>query len=1033
MKNFDFVENEHKVLKFWEEISLFSKMMDKNKDSKERYRHLDGPVTTSGSMGVHHIWGRTLKDAQLKYNHLKGRSAQFRSGFDAQGLWMEVEVEKALGLKSKKDIEQFGLANFTEECIKVVNKFAGIQTMQSVRMGQIMDWENSYFTNSDHNITSIWHFLRICHDKGWLKKSYKSMPWCPRCGTSLSEHEMTGSYKELEHRAVFVKLKIAGVDEKILVWTTTPWTLTANVAVAVNPENTYLKVQVKSDTDLIVVGKEALKRLNDDVVKVVAEIKGSDLVGKKYTRPLIFKGQDAEGKIIPWSDVAANEGSGAVHIAPGCGAEDFELGKKHGLTPIVPIGEDARYSKEFGDLAGMSTDEAEDPIFDMLRVNGTMYYTHKYKHNYPYCWRCKTNVVFRLVEGWDIATAEIKPQIMAEIEKIEWQPAYLRKMMEDWIRNMGDWNISRRRFYGLPLPFYPCDCGHFTVVGSIDELKKVALNPEKVDELPRLHRPYIDEIKIKCDKCGIPVSRVLDVGDCWLDAGITPFSTKGYFTDRKAWERDFPIEVVIEMKEQIRLWFYSLLFMSVTMGHGTPYKKVVGYNTMLDATGKKFSKTDPNNIKAHEAADKFGADAMRFVFAGANPALDMRFGTQMIQDAKKSLSSILNTVTFFNTYAEIDKPKIESHVPKNLDVTDIWLIESVNDYIKVCDDAYAKHQINLVTSATEKLVEDLSNFYIRTNRRRFWKGERGTDKLNAYWVLYQAIKTIALCLTPITPFLSEHIWQTLVKEYGKSEESVLLSNFPTQIKVGDSIKGITDHVAFIKKITTMAHFLRARENLKVRQPLKKMYVKANDDKALKLFESYLKDELNIKEIELVKDEEKFNIPYLTVNFKKAGAQLGGRVQELKKSLEVFDDAKMAKVVAEFAKGKVKIDGFGNLSAELFERKLKSKSEFVSETQDNITVVLDTTLDKNLIEEGKVRELIRAIQVARQEADLDITARISLGLNVKNVELANVIDNWKTKIMQEVLAKELIEKVVGGKKIDIDIDGEKVVLSFKVVR
>jgi len=1078
-KGFDFVENEHNILKFWDEIGLFPKMVKKNEGSKKRFRFLDGPITANAPMCVHHVWGRTLKDAAIKFHHLKGYSQQFQNGFDAQGMWVEVEVEKLLGLGSKKDIEKYGLEKFTEKCIERVNHFADLQTKQSIRMGQIMDWENSYFTNSDQNITSIWHFLKVCHDKGMLKKSYKSMPWCSRCGTSLSEHEMSGSYKELEHRAVFAKFEIIGeqnqknssqplrnsrqdyadsesamleqssglakkfsdsaqtlTNEKILVWTTTPWTLTANVAVAVNPENTYCKVRVKSDKGLIIVGREALKRLNDDFIEVVSEIKGSDLVGKKYMRPLVFAGQEEYGIVIPWSDVMATEGSGAVHIAPGCGAEDFELGKIHNLTPIIPIDESARFPKEFGELAGLNTEEGEEPIFEMLRKNGTMYYTHKYKHNYPFCWRCKTNVVFRLVDGWDIATAGVKPAIFKAIETVEWKPEYLRKMMEDWIRNMGDWNISRRRFYGLPLPFYPCDCGHLTVVGSKDELKKFAVNPDEVESIPHLHKPYIDKVKIRCDKCKSPVGRVTDVGDCWLDAGITPFSTKGYFEDKKYWRENFPSAVVIEMKEQIRLWFYSQLFMSVVLEGKAPYKTLVGFSTMLNEEGKKVSKTDKNITTADKTADIYSADAMRYVFTSANPALDMRFGPTMIQDAKKNLNSILNAVTFFNTYAEIDKPKIENHTPKNLDVTDIWLLERLNDYIKKCDDAYSFYNTQIVVKETESLVENLSNFYIRTNRRRFWKGEKGGDKLNAYWVLYQAIRAIAIVLTPITPFLSEYIWQNLVKQYCKSEESVLLSNFPTQVKVWESVKDIISHVEFIKKVTSMAHFLRARENLKVRQPLKKMYIKSGNDKALKLFEGCLKDELNIKEIELVSDESKFNDAFLVVNFKKAGAVLGGKVQELKKSLESLDDVKMEKVVADFNKGegsKVKIDGFNSLSHELFERKLKSKPEFVSETDGDLTVVLDTTLDNSLVEEGKVRELIRAIQVARQDNDLDITARIELGLSTKSKELSQIIENSGDKIKQEVLAKEMVEKVVDGKRVDIDIDGEKVTVTFRVVK
>ncbi|MCL2755804.1 MAG: isoleucine--tRNA ligase [Firmicutes bacterium] len=1034
-KGFDFVKNEHEVLKFWDEIGLFPKMVEKNRNSTKRYKSLDGPITANAPMCMHHVWGRALKDAIIKYHHLKGYSQQFQNGFDAQGMWVEVEVEKLLGLSSKKDIEKYGLDKFTEKCIDRVNHFAAVQTEQSKRIGQIMDWDNSYFTNSDTNITSIWHFLKVVHEKGWLKKSFKAMPWCPRCGTSLSEHEMSGSYKELEHRAVFAKLPIIGkAKESILIWTTTPWTLSANVAVAINPENDYLKVRVKSDDALVIIGKEAYKKLGDDAIEVIAKIKGAELVGLKYERPLIFKGQNQHGVIIPWSDVSAAEGSGAVHIAPGCGAEDFELGKKHGLEPIVPIDEAARFKPEFEYLNGLSTDEAEEVVFEKLRENGKMYFTHKYKHNYPYCWRCKTNVVFRLVDGWDIATADVKPAIFETIDTVKWQPEYLRKMMEDWIRNMGDWNISRRRFYGLPLPFYPCDCGHLTVVGSKEELRGLATNPSDVDKIPHLHRPYIDDVQITCAKCKKSVKRVTDVGDCWLDAGIAPFSTKGYFEDKEYWRNNFPSNVVIEMKEQIRLWFYSQLFMSVVLEGKAPFEVLSGYGTILNEAGKKVSKTDSNNIPLSEQIENYSADAVRYHMIGANPALDMRFGPNMIIDAKKNLNSILNVVTFFNTYAMVDNPKIHSHMPKDLHVTDLWLIEAINKYVKTCDEAYSSYSPHLVTKATENFIEDLSNFYIRTNRRRFWKGERGQDKMNAYWVLYQAIRAITLCLTPITPFMSENVWRTVIKKYGQDvPESVLLADFPKEIKLDEKILNVLRHVAFIQKVASMAHFLRARENLKVRQPLKKLYIKSNEDKALKLFKEYLQEELNVKEVELVSDEEKFNVPFLVVNFKKAGSVLGGRVQELKKGLESLDDEQMRKAVASFGKGKVSVGDFKGLSSELFERKLKSKDEYVSETDGELTVVLDTTLTDELVEEGKLRELIRAIQVARQDAELDITARIELGLNTKSEKMSQIITKNEKKIMQEVLAKGLADKVAGGTKVESEIDGDKVVITFKVVK
>ena len=1042
-KQFDFVANEKRQLAHWDNIGVFDRMVVKNAGSKKRFRFVDGPVTANAAMCMHHVWGRTLKSVLHNYHTMTGHSAHYQNGFDAQGMWVEVEVEKELGLKSKRDIADFGLANFTEKCMARVRHFGEVQTRQNISLGLLMDWKNSHFTNSDGNITSIWHFLKVCHGRGLLRKSYKSMPWCPRCGTSLSEHEMSGSYKEVTHRAVFAKFHMTAcengrqgvapttVGESLLIWTTTPWTLPANVAVAVNPEDTYLRVRVKSDKNLIIVGEQALKKLQKDVVEIVSSIKGSELLGKKYIRPFEFGGVE-HGVVIPWSDVSAAEGSGLVHIAPGCGAEDFELGKLHSLEPIVPIDESGQFRDEFGYLKGIKTDDAADIVFDELTKSGMMYYTHPYTHNYPFCWRCKTDVVFRLVDGWDIATADVKPAIFAAIETVDWQPAFTKKMMIDWITNMGDWNISRRRFYGLPLPFYPCECGELTVVGSLDELRKLAVDKTTVDKIPHLHRPYIDEVKIKCTKCARHVERVPDVGDCWLDAGIMPFSTKKYATDRKFWHANFPSDVVVEMKEQIRLWYYAQLFMSVVLEGRAPYKCVYNYSTMLDEDGKKFSKTGPKNIPLDWALENYGADSMRYVFASANPALDMRFGPSMIDDARRKMVAFMNTVNFYELYTRTDKPKIDKIVPHDLDVTDVWLVEAMNEYIRACDKAFKSYNAHQVVALTEAFVDQLSNFYIRANRRRFWKSDRGQDKDNAYWVLYTAIRAVTVIQAIITPFLGEHVWQMMFR----SDEvpSVMLADFPRPIKLDKTIRGIGAKVEFIQSVTTLAHSLRARENLKVRQPLRTLYVKTKEKEALRLFDAYLREELNVKEIRHVTDEARFNTPYLVVNFKVAGRELGGRVQELKDVLANLDDEGMKKCVVAFDAGKIfAVGNFRDLKPELFTRMLKSRDEFVSETQGDLTVVLDTTLDAELVAECKLRELIRAIQVARQDADLDITARIELGLITKSETLADIIHRNSSKIREEVLARTITDKVEGGYKAEADIDGDVVVITFKVVR
>jgi len=757
---------------------------------------------------------------------------------------------------------------------------------------------------------------------------------------------------------------------------------------------------VHSDPDLLIVGKQALKIIpKKDLIEIVEEFPGSQLLGRRYEPMLPLKVQSnlhADGMhiIIPWDEVSATEGTGAVHIAPGSGAADFELGKKHNLKQVVPINEAGILTDDFEYLAGLNTEQCEPVIFDKLRDHGTLFYVHDYSHNYPFCWRCKTNVVFKLVDGWDIATAKIKLDLIKAARTVKWDPPFLLKTMEHWLENMGDWNISRRRFYGLPLPIYPCDCGHVTVIGSKAELKKLGTKPELVDKVPHLHRPYIDEIEIKC-KCGKHVKRVPDVGDCWLDAGIATFSTKA--------KDYFPAQAVIEMKEQIRLWFYSLLFMSIVLKGKAPYEKVVGYGIILDENGKMFSKTGPNNIKFDDAIETFGADVTRYLLASGNSANDVRFGPSLIDEARRKLLAFYNTVVFFKTYYDIDKPDFLNRPFSPSDITDKWLTEIVTNYVAECEQSYENYKLHEVIEKTEALVEDLSNFYIRVNRKRFWKNSNDKDKLDAYSCLYGAIVNIAIVLAPITPFLSEHIWQTIVRPIDgkKCPEFCMTADFP-QCKAIQS--GIVKKVKFVQNVISLALSLRARENLKLKQPLRTLYIKTNEN--LRDFENILRDEVNVKEIKIVTNDDQFNVPYLTVNFKKAGAILKDKVQDLKTRLEKMSDVEMSKLVASYDKGK---------DVDLYVRNLKSKTEFVSSTEGDLTVVLDTTLDDELIEEGILREIIRTIQVTRQDQNFDIVARVKLKLTAPAEQL-RVIEKHKTKICEETLATELVTKV--GKELNI---------------
>lgn len=985
---FDFNHN-------YEPADILAKIKEKNK-GKPKFNFLDGPVTANAPLCLHHGWGRTLKDAYNRYNSLIGKDVDYIWGFDAQGMWVEVEVEKLLGLNNKKEITQYGVDKFTEKCIERVNFFKNHQTEQSKIFEQLGDWDNSYITNSDKNITSIWHFLKVCNDKKMLKQSYKTMPWCPRCGTSLSEHEMSGSYKERTHKAVFVKAKLVDRDERILVWTTTPWTLAANMAIAVNPEFTYCKCEVKSDKNLLIVCEKQLKVLRDDLVKVVEKVSGADLVGLVYEPFLPLQKQQFEHKIVAWDQVDEIDGSGAVHIAPGCGAEDFALGTKLHMEPfIIPVGENGAFYDDFEWLAGLNTVDCEQTVFDHLTNNQTLYYHHNYTHNYPFCWRCKTDVIFRLVEGYDIATDGIRKDLLKAAETVHWTPDFMGKSMRQWLTDMGDWNISRRRFYGLPLPFYPCKkCGHLNVIESKEELRARAVNPEKVDALPHLHRPYIDEVQIFCEKCHEPVTRVTDVGDCWLDAGIAPFSTKP--------KGQFKADMVLEMKEQIRLWFYSQLFMSVVLTGEAPYKNVVGHSTIVDEDGKKFSKTGPRKIYIEDMCRRYGTDVLRYAFASANPTLDMRFGDSIAEDAKRRLLALWNAYVFYTTYAMVDKPDVKHYQPENLAPIDMWLVQLTNQYIQATREAYDQFKIHQVVKLTDDFVEDISNFYIRVNRRRYWKNGEDQDKMNAYWCLYNALRSVVIVLTPLVPSYAQYLWENC---FGEGEAPVMLTNYPTPLK----IKGKTDllePVNFVKQVISLGLSLRAENQIAIKQPLSKLYVKTNKIDTVTMFAAIIQDQLNVKQIEIVTDDEKFNVAYLVVNFKKAGAILKNRVQELKNALQK-DEKQMAQYVAAFDAGeKIMIDGFEPLTADLFERKLAPRSGFVITTANDVTVVLDTQITDDLMLEGIARELIRSIQLERMNQKMNITDRIIVELKTGDKKMYAAACAHQPRIMREVLATEM---------------------------
>ncbi len=1011
---YSFVENEKEILAFWKENECFKKLKAKNENGP-KYRFIDGPITANNPMGIHHVWGRTLKDTYIKHRAMKGYDTHYRNGFDSQGLWVEVEVEKELGFKTKHDIEAYGLDKFTNKCIERVHKFSSVITSQSERLGQWMDWDNSYFTYTDENIEGIWTFLKKCDEGGWIRQVYKPMPWCSRCGTSLSEHEMTGSYKEIEHEAVFFKLPIKDTNDYILVWTTTPWTLSANVALAVNPEMTYVRLHVEGEAHNYITSENYFKQkfAGKDGVTLLATMKGSDLEGKEYET--CFPEMDEQNfahKIVLWDEVADDEGCGVVHIAPGCGAEDFALGESIGLPKIIPVDEYGIFYQGFSFLSGLDAQDCRQLVFDELKNRGKLFYTHKYKHSYPVCWRCKKEIIFRLGKEWAIAVDELRPRLIANANKVRWEPAYQGKRMLDWLENMSDWNISRKRFYGLPLPFYLCpDCGKLTVIGSKDELYEKAVDKSKVDAIPHLHRPWIDEVKVKCD-CGAEVERVTQVGDVWLDAGIVPFSTLKYRTDKEYWKQYFPAENVLEMKEQIRLWFYSMLFMSTVLVDEPPYERVTTHGMVVSEDGSRFSKTG-FMIRFDEAADIIGADASRYIFASSSTSGDVRFGFNLGDEAKRKLLAFWNLETFFATYADIDNVKVDL---SKLDVNklcpiDRWLVIRTNQFIKDATKYMDDYSTREVVAYFEGFVNDISNFYIRVNRGRFWAKEYTEDKQNAYAVLFYAIKSITGIMAPIIPFITETVWQKFIKRYSdETAVSIFLTEYPTVPASLDVVdEKILVDVENAREMISLGLKLRNEKQIKIRQPLPAIYVKANEANtgAKETFGGIIKSELNVGDIVLLDNTSSLEANFLTVNFKVAGRVLKNRANDVKAHLATLDAETQQALSNDVMAGKAlsfESLGLSDIEPDVFTVNSSAKENMAIYKNNDEFVALDTTISEALQRAGILRDIIRQCQVFRKSAGFDVSDRINVSFTTDSELIKSIIDEKKDQLTHDLLAE-----------------------------
>ncbi|MCY7303468.1 MAG: isoleucine--tRNA ligase, partial [Thermoleophilia bacterium] len=848
---------EREILTLWESRETFARLRELNAEGP-RFSFFDGPVTANKSLAVHTSWGRTLKDVFQRYKALRGYHQRYQNGFDCQGLWIEVGVERELGLNSKREIEEFGLAEFSRRCREVVVKSADEITEGSIRLGQWMDWGRDYFTFSDTNIEYIWKFLRIVHEKGWLFKGHRATEWCPRCGTSISAHELHGSYVDRVDPSLFVRFRLLDrPGEAVVIWTTTPWTLPANVAAAVNPDSTYGRLE---NGDWV-----AVARYPDETF--VEQLPGAELVGWRYEGPFdaLGPGSEVEHRVIPWHDVSMEDGTGVVHIAPGCGAEDFELSKTFDLDVIAPVDEAGHFYLAFGWLHGLSTGDAAEQIIGDLDDRGLLVEAKQHEHRYPECWRCHTPLIFRLSDDWFIGVAEVRQPLLDANATVEWTPEYMGKRMDDWLRNMGDWNISRRRYYGLPLPFYPCSCGHLNVIGSRAELEERAV--EGLDLLEELRRPWIDAVPIRCEACGEAVTRIEEVGDVWLDAGIVPFSTlgwenaefvpEGYGTGaanglttadlptHETWEEWFPADWVSEMREQIRLWFYSQLFMSVALTGRAPFRKVLGYEKMLDEHGKEMHGSWGNMISATDAFSRMGADVMRLQYCSQPPDRNLLFGFGPAQEIKRRLLTLWNSTKFLADYGAIESfqpvyADLEQGGPDaDLQPLDRWLVERTAQLVAEAEAGYERWLTVDVTRAFEAYVDDLSNWYIRRSRRRFWEGEQAA--LRTLWFgLVQALRVIS----PVMPFLAEHLWQALVTDVVQgAPDSVFLAGWP-EARTPDL--ALLTEVDELRRVVALGHQARSASGLKLRQPLRRIVVEGAPLAAAHADE--IAEELRVKEV-----------------------------------------------------------------------------------------------------------------------------------------------------------------------------------------
>jgi len=1039
---------EREVIERWAARDTMARYLARNEASEKRFSFIDGPITANNPMGVHHAWGRTYKDLFQRYHTMLGERQRYQNGFDCQGLWIEVEVERQLGFNNKQQIEEFGIGRFVELCKERVDTFAAIQTEQSKRLGYWMDWENSYYTNSDENNYTIWAFLAECQRRGLIYRGHDVMPWCPRCGTGISNAEAAEAYADVKHLSVTIRLPLTspGHDgEDLLVWTTTPWTLSSNVAAAVHPSLTYQLVE-GNDGRRWWMSAGSKGRVARDAA-VIREAPGADLVGLTYAGPFdeFPAAAGVVHRVIPWDEVSDVEGTGVVHIAPGCGQEDFALSKVHDLPVIDPIDQFGIFGDGFGWQTGRSAGATADPAEDLARAvvedlegKGLLVAKESYAHSYPHCWRCGTQLIFRLVDEWFIAMDPLREPLGESTRSARWLPEGIGLMERelDWLRNMGDWMISKKRYYGLALPIWECtDCDGWEVIGSKDELRERAVAGWDEFEGHTPHRPWIDAVEIACASCGGRARRTADVGNPWLDAGIVGLSTLKWNTDRDYWREWFPADWISEsFPGQFRNWFYALLAESTVMTGTAPMRTLFAYALLLDEHGEEMHKSKGNSIPFDEAAEHIGADVMRWMYASANPAVNLRFGYGPGHDVvRRFFLPLWNTYGFLVTYARLDgwAPGEADGADAARTLLDRWILSRLDGLVAEVGAALDDYDAMSATRAIEAFVDELSNWYVRRNRRRFWKGELDADKRAAYATLHEVLTTLVRLMAPIVPHVSDAIWDNL---RAAESDSVHLTDFPTPVP-GRRDPAVEAAVELARRVVALGRTARSASGLRTRQPLRAARVKlpagaaslAADPGVAAELTSQVTDELNVRALEAIPDEsemvERSLYPLLPVIGPRHGRAVGAVMAGARSGAwEVHDD------------GTATVGGI-TLQPDEFELTARARPGHEVAEDGDLLVALDTTLDEALAAEGLAREVAHRLQAMRKAAGYEISDRIRVAVSGDAAAL-EPLQAHRSWLADEVLATELT--IAGDAALEsadrretADLDG--VALSLAVAR